>query len=265
MSDAYWVQHGVQGAAVTKVGRREGAGAVPIRQVGRWFERVHLAALSNAPTVEVLGANRPLRGGGRTLGELDLLYREGGRVVHREVAVKFYLAVGTGDHPSGWVGPGKKDSLELKLTRLLEHQCTLPSRACEAGAWPEELPFPDVTEVLLLGALFSPVGQPRLPQGASQNAEHGRWYDASEFAERFDDASWCVLDKPWWLSPEHAREAVSTSARELVKDLRRPVFVACVSGGVVERAFVVPDGWFEDLVRPRGGPKPPRLGRGRAE
>ncbi|MBV1859596.1 MAG: DUF1853 family protein [Nannocystaceae bacterium] len=249
MANTYWTQRGTQGASLAGMRAVEGQGAEPIRQVGRWFERVHLAAMRSTAGIEVLAANTPLRTTGRTIGELDVLYRRAGMVVHREVAVKFYLAAKPGGKPSAWIGPGKRDRLDLKLDRLTTHQCAVASEARALGAWPEELPFPDITEVLLLGALFSPADDQRLPRGANARADHGRWYYASDFVDRFADDPWCDLDKPWWLSPAHAREATMISARRLAAGLRRPRFVARVSTEV-ERAFVVPDRWWSDLGMP---------------
>lgn len=253
MSNAYWAARGTRSASI-EVGAVEELveeGVRPNRRLGRWFERVHLAALQSAPGIEILSANTTLRApksmGGRTLGELDVLYRQDGRVVHREVAVKYYLAAKPGSQPSAWVGPGKRDGLQRKVERLATHQTTVAHQAREAGAWPEDLPFPDDTEVLLLGALFSPADDPRLPVGANPNADHGRWYYASDFAERFEHRPWRRLDKPWWLSPEHARGQATSPATQLAGSLDQPLFVARVSDDDVERAFVVPDGWWADL------------------
>ncbi len=246
MRDTYWTQRGTAVASVVGLGRSGGQSPAPIRQVGRWFERVHLTALRGMPGVEVLAANEPLRDGNRTIGELDVLFRRDARIVHREVAVKYYLAAKPGTHCSAWLGPGKRDRLDLKLDRLATHQITVARQARDAEAWPENLPFPDETEVLMLGALFSPRGEKRLPEGAHEEADHGHWYFASEFAETFGDAPWCDLEKPWWLSPEHARGEPSKAARDLVRGLRRPALVARVDTEV-ERAFVVPDGWWDDL------------------
>lgn len=246
MTSAFWAEHGVQAATMRHAGPADGVHEGPVRQVGRWFERIHLAAMRSTEGVEVLASNLAVRKGGETLGELDLVYRHGGRVVHREVAVKFYLAAKPGDDPSAWIGPGRRDRLDLKLGHLAKRQLTLPRRAEAEGAWPEELPFPDRSEVLLLGALFSPPDDLRLPSGAEKDATHGRWYYARDFAERFGDAPWGVLEKPWWLSPEHARDAPTQTATALAGGLSRPVFVGREGDGV-ERAFVVPDGWWSGV------------------
>ncbi len=244
MSADYWGAHGAQPAEPRMLDAVAELGAEPApRQVGRWFERVHLAALQSTDGVEVLASNRALCGGGRTLGELDVLYRAAERVVHREVAVKYYLAVGDGDDPSCWIGPGKRDRLDRKLDRLVTHQLALSELARAQDAWPDDLPVPDRVEVLLLGALFSPPESPRLPHGAEAAAEHGRWYFASDFADRFGEAPWVELEKPWWLSPQHARGFAAqpaTGLAALVAQRKRPMFVARPSG---ERAFVVHEGW----------------------
>lgn len=249
MTPSFWSEHGAAAATARHAGPGVGAGCEPVRQVGRWFERVHLAALHAAEGVEVLAANRAIRHGGDTLGELDVLYRHGGRVVHREVAVKFYLAADAGDDPSAWIGPGRRDRLDLKLAHLANRQLTLPERARAQGAWPEDLPFPAQSEVLLLGALFSPPQDVRLPRGAERNAAHGRWYYAADFAQRFEDQPWAELDKPWWLSPEHVQLAPTRPASVLAQGLSRPKFVGRVDDAV-QRAFVVPDGWWSDRDRP---------------
>ncbi len=196
MSDRYWAQRGTLAASLRGVGDGRGQEAEPVRQVGRWFERVHLAALRSTPGVEVLAANEPLRASGRTIGELDVLYRHDGRIVHREVAVKFYLAARPGTEASAWIGPGKRDRLDLKLDRLATHQVTVAKQARAVDAWPQRLPFPRVTEVLMLGAFFSPAGEMRRPQGACADAEHGHWYFASDFATRFGDAPWDEVERP---------------------------------------------------------------------
>lgn len=246
MSEAFWAQHGIRAALPPAQRVQVGALAqdAPPRQVGRWLERVHLWALQHQPGVEVLAANHPLRGAGRTLGELDVLYRERGRVVHREVAVKFYLAAAPGSSPCSWIGPGKRDRLDRKLGRIVDHQARTPALARAHDAWPDTLPSPDVTEVLLLGMLFSPCDAVRLPEGASPQAPHGRWYFASELAERFGDTPWCVLPKPWWLSPAHAHAQPTLAAHAIAATLERPAFIGRVHEHGVERAFVVPDGWW---------------------
>ena len=246
MTSAFWAEHGVSPATTRHTGPGDGTDCDPVRQVGRWFERVHLCAMRSADGVEVLASNLALRNAGDTLGELDVVYRHAGQVVHREIAVKFYLAAKPGDDPSSWIGPGRRDRLDLKLGHLAKRQLTLPERARDEGAWPEDLPFPGRSEVLLLGALCSPSDDPRLPSGAETNAAQGRWYYAKEFAERFGDAPWAVLDKPWWLSPEHARQAPAQAATALAEELRSPRFVGRV-GKAVERAFVVPDGWWSGI------------------
>lgn len=250
MTDVYWRGRGTRAASLDGFGRDgqqgDGISDKPMRRVGLWFEHVHLAALRNTAGVEILAANSAMHADGRTMGELDVLYRKDGRVVHRELAVKYYLAARPGRAPECWVGPGRRDRLDLKLDRLATHQLTLARRAREQGIWPEELPFPDETEVLMAGALFSPVDDVRLPHGANSAGEHGRWYYASDFAERFGNAPWCTLDKPWWLSPDHAREQPTVPANMLASELHRPRFVARMSAEV-ERAFVVPNGWWDAL------------------
>ncbi len=220
-----------------------------VRQVGRRFERVHLAGLEACDEVEMLAANRPLRAQGRTLGELDTLFRWRDEVVHREVAVKFYLAVGSEDEPAAWIGPGRRDRLDRKLDRLSDHQLALPERARRAAAWPEDLPFPDRSEVLLTGMLFAPPGASRVPRGAAPTVTTGTWWYASDFARRCGGQGWAEVVKPWWLSPQHVLDlplepGAAIAAR--VSADARPRLVGQAQGTTIARAFVVPDGWWDD-------------------
>ncbi|MEM6958787.1 MAG: DUF1853 family protein [Myxococcota bacterium] len=243
---AYWTARGTRAASLPLAIPEANDRAEVPRKVGRRFEDVHRYALERTPGVRVLAANETLRAERRTLGEVDVLYRHEGVVVHREVAIKYYLAARPGREASAWVGPGRRDRLDLKLERLATHQTTLARRAKAMNAWPDHLPFPERTEVLLLGALFSPPEDIRLPEHANADIEHGRWYEATDFRARFGAERWAILEKPWWLSPQHARHAPVVRAAALAESLRGPRFV-CRIRSPDERAFVVPDGWWKDL------------------
>ncbi|MFU1922732.1 DUF1853 family protein, partial [Klebsiella pneumoniae] len=52
--------------------------------------------------VRLIAANLPVRDGGHTLGELDLLLRDDDGIHHLELAIKLYLGPQSG--PGDWLG-----------------------------------------------------------------------------------------------------------------------------------------------------------------
>jgi hypothetical protein len=219
----------------------------PNAKVGRHFEALHDLALGCVEGVELLATQRPLRTQGQTLGELDALYRLAGEVIHREIAVKYYLGVEDSTDHGSWWGPSRRDRLDLKLARMTRHQLRLPQLA--QHCWPEALPPPQRSEALMLGVFFRRPGQTTLPQGADPSVECGIWCEHSDFdALNEPDDAWARLHKPWWLSPEQARFAPAwtpQAARQHLEDLTHPVLLSRTRSGVVQRVFVLPDGWWE--------------------
>ena len=94
-------------------------------------------------------ANLPVRDGGRTLGEFDLLLRLDGEPWHVEVACKYYLVVGRqavgADLHDAWLRKFAKLEQQLRLSRHPLAQAVLPAgwQNCQVGS-------------LLRGRFFSP-------------------------------------------------------------------------------------------------------------
>src|SRR3546814_5812329 len=101
------------------------------RRLGLYYERLWQFAVQHAPGIELIAANLPIRHQGQTLGELDLLLRDGDGIHHLELAIKLYLGPqnGNGEEAAQWLGPGCHDRLALKLAHLRENQ--LPNRSEE--------------------------------------------------------------------------------------------------------------------------------------
>lgn len=244
MSDAFWQTRGILAASPPVLQPPWDPSCVlPARQVGRYFESLHRAVVGSHHAI--VASQRTIDVGGRTLGELDILYvAPDGAVVHREVAVKFYLGLGGRAEHHRWLGPHKRDRLDLKLARLIQHQLRLPSLAHAAEGWPSALPFPDRSEVLLCGAFFVHPDANARPEGADPGVELGFWCYASELASL--GSAWAYLPKPWWLSPRQVEFEPWTNAdavAQRVEAERRPAFV----GDRGRRGFVVPSGWWDDV------------------
>lgn len=257
----YWQQQGVQAAACA------GWRVPPVDELfpfndpnpwwlaklrlGHYFEQVHASLLRAQPGVVIHALNYPLQTAGQTLGELDCLYRTAaGDAVHREVAVKYFLARKDSGDACDWVGTSKVDRLDLKLRKLANHQAQLSILAHRQNAWPSSLPLPDRREVLLLGAFFRHPSFIAWPDVVGPHAERGFWCDSDEFAEQGQRQTWKCLHKPWWLSLEHRAQAPAFSAPEIatiVAQAHRALLVVSATTDdhptLSGRGFVVPRGW----------------------
>lgn len=231
-----------------------------IRRLGLYYERLWQFALGQAPDIDLLVANLPVRQGGQTLGELDLLLRDEEGVHHLELAVKFYL--GLGDDSSAhdrWLGPGSHDRLDIKLQRLCEHQLALPSTPA-AQELLSELTCCEITSALWLGGyLFQPMPHGcEPPAGANPRHLEGYWlrhHDWPGPPGHDQYRHWQPLPRPAWLAPARLRHEAIWSGAEFDKWLdevagqRQAKLLVRLEPDAngnwleQERLFLVPDGW----------------------
>lgn len=231
-----------------------------IRRLGLYYERLWQFALAQAPDVELLVANLPIRQGGQTLGELDLILRDAEGVHHLELAVKFYLGLQTGDRRrhDHWLGPGSHDRLDIKLQRLCEHQLRLSSSQ-QAQALLTELTCRQIKSALWLGGyLFQPWQDGcEPPTGANPMHLGGSWLRLCDWlhsAVTDSDAQWQPLPRQTWLAPAQLEDSQLWQAEDVqqwIVDANRSQarLLARVEpdadGHWVERErlFVVSDSW----------------------
>ena len=233
-----------------------------IRRLGLYYERLWQFAVGQAPDVDLLVANLPIRNGRQTLGELDLILLDAEGVHHIELAVKFYLGLETGDRQRHdlWLGPGSHDRLDIKLKRLCDHQLKLSSSDC-AKALLSELTCRDIDSALWLAGYLCqpwPTGcEP--PAGANPNHLSGHWMRRHAWIDsaQLETTCWQPLARHAWLAPAQVEtgqmwerddvnrwinEARSQQARLLARMERSP-------GGrwiERERLFIVPDSWPDE-------------------
>jgi hypothetical protein len=231
-----------------------------IRRLGLYYERLWQFALAQSPDVDLLVANLPIRQGGHTLGELDLILHDAEGVHHLELAVKFYLGLETGDRREHdhWLGPGSHDRLDIKLQRLCEHQLQLSSSA-HAQALLAELTRLEIDSALWLGGyLFQPwpTGcEP--PAGANPRHLAGRWLRQRDWMHSTvarGTARWQPLPRQAWLAPVQVSDSQVWPSEEVErwvgevngKQARLIARIELDTDGrwvERERLFVVPDGW----------------------
>jgi len=223
------------------------------RRVGHYFERLVLFWLQHVRGVEVVGAGVQIKDGKRTVGELDFLFRDEGRVLHHwEAAVKFFLHDPSRADTSHFPGPNTRDNFERKSTRLFEHQLQLSRQS-----------HPEVSQrgALVRGRIFYHplVAKPEvLPDRMAADHLQASWIRADELhliKERWSDHVATITQKPLWLTMPIDAPAVSTG--QLIDGLRyrftqsdRTAMVALrdpTTGVEQQRLCVVPTDWNATL------------------
>lgn len=188
------------------------------------------------PHYRLLARNLPIDREGRRFGEADFLveHKPSGRLEHWELAVKFYLGL---EHDC-WLGPGRRDRLDLKLARLATHQLRLPLR-----------PRPARRRCVLKGRLFRPA-QPLGEQAGPC------WWRLDDLLA--DPAAphwrWLPLPRDAWLAPPtddalaaayRQAQPLTALAPALARDDRAWLVLAWDAEGHCHRGAVAPPDWPE--------------------
>jgi len=221
-------------------------------RLGNYFETLWRFWLNSNQRYQLLFANLPLHSGSRTLGEFDFLVKDKktGRTLHWEIAVKFYLGVADTSQPANWLGPAQQDRLDVKTSRLLNHQGRL-SQLPEATQLFKQLNIQvDETWLILKGRLFYPVGiSANTPHGAYSDHLRGFWINQRSLSA-LGASSWLPLERHQWLAPlTQIDPAICLENGTLMEKWQHtppqyPVCIASVIDGVeVGRGFIVADNW----------------------
>ena len=171
-------------------------------KVGAYFESLIQFWLTQICQFDLVAAGRQIVIDGRTVGEIDFLYRDDtGELIHLETAVKFYLAHRVPGRCS-LIGPNANDDFAAKLDRMCDHQLPLSERY---------LPKVVRRVALVKGVIFyrSNDGALVMPDGLSNRHRRGIWIYENEM-DRLrhqleaiaDPRSWSfsLMRKPYWLS-----------------------------------------------------------------
>ncbi|MEM6582486.1 MAG: DUF1853 family protein [Pseudomonadota bacterium] len=242
----------------------------PAKRLGIYFERLWQFFLKEDPRFELVAHNLPVRDGGATLGEFDIIYwcHQRCNHVHLELAVKFYLGHNSGNHVENsssrksqwrqWLGPNAKDRLDIKLNRLQQHQSVL-GRLPQAQAQLAALGVGTVIpEVAIKGYLFAPLSPTMdTPLGYNPRGTMQRWLSIEQLnasAAELQGDYFLPLPKARWLSPVCAaplkkcvsRSQLTTTLRSLLAETEgRPQLTAALDadGSELYRFFTTPEHW----------------------
>jgi uncharacterized protein len=228
-------------------------------RVGQYFEDLVHFYLKAVRNYEIVEHGLQIQEGGRTVGELDFLYREAdGGLHHCETAVKFYLYIPeSNESGSQFIGPNAADNFERKTQRLFDHQLKLSE---------ERFPMVVKREAFVKGRIFyHPLkdAPEELPTALAADHLRGVWIRESELEwlkSSGADAKFRAARKPLWLAPDVATvddselrsvDEICDQVRQHFTERRTPQLINAlvVCDGVwleSQRIFVVSDQWPND-------------------
>lgn len=211
------------------------------QKLGHLYEDALAVLLESTPRYNVLAQSLPIReDAGHTLGELDFVLRDlvSDRLIHLELAVKFYLAVET----EGGVllpGPDARDHYFRKLEKMRSHQLLLVDKFRDL--LPEKFRQEEiVVRQLVHGCIFNHVHatSPVQADFLNPNGRRGKWLHAEKCAEYFGgNALLEIIPKSLWpasmeiiagleLEPWQPEEAMDRCVMVRVDRGHCPYFIA---------------------------------------
>ncbi|MDA7881343.1 DUF1853 family protein [Akkermansiaceae bacterium] len=224
------------------------------QKLGHLYEDALSILLQGSPSLELLDKNLQIRKDiHTTVGELDFLLREKATetLIHLELATKFYLAV---DTPTGLAlpGPDARDNYFRKLSRLREHQLTLPSRFRDylPEAYRNE---PIQTQQLIYGCLFDHINadQPARPEFINPNCRRGSWLHEHEVSNYFPrSTTFHLIPKFLWPVPFEFLDKIPLNPWLPGESLDYCVMIRATDDPIPY--FIAPDSYTSTLItRPR--------------
>lgn len=215
------------------------------RRLGEYFECLVGFWLAHSPTIELLYRNTQIRDANKhTLGEADFIFRDlpSNKIIHLEVAIKFYM--GTEDiHDMGnWYGPGLRDKLLEKFEHLVNHQTQLSRKH------PELMPIPiDESWCLLKGRMFYENLNAAAPDFFAKNHPRGEWQMKDQWQTSKSARQYLPLSKSDWLSEIQALD--EEDQNKLTTELTTGHFPECyahIENGIeYSRLFLLPEDFWE--------------------
>lgn len=221
-------------------------------RLGIYYENLVNYILSNLSQPADIYRNIQVKKEKRTLGEFDFLIRQACQNTHLECAVKFYLRTGDGSELCHFIGPGKRDRLDLKWNKMLNQQSQLSGTSEGAKVCVELNVACPVKKLLIQGYLFHPFQQQDCPSlHPDINPQHlkGWWLYAQELSQLGKEGLFVELRKPYWLTlPAEAECLDYAELVERIAEAGSPLLVARVEKGKIglkelDRGFVVPNHW----------------------
>lgn len=186
------------------------------------FERLLAFWFDSDAAIDLIDADRQVfeNQTGRTQGQIDFVLGYGGETIQLEVAVKFYLDLGTASIDR-YVGTDLSDRMADKLSHMLFHQRCVRS---------PEVAEPDRSVVSMRGTIYQPLLEANLRD--NRRLPRRWWCDLALFRRLTFDGMcspdeetpvthWTVGGPALWFSPVLSEEVVWLAPDELEYQLER--------------------------------------------
>jgi len=194
---------------------------------------------SVSPNYKLLAQNIQLNefvdGQKRTIGEVDFIIEElkSGKIIHLEVAVKFYLGTAPYTDLYRWFGTNLNDQLGRKLDHLKQHQTQLLINYSDKISYSI-----DERHCIIKGRLFYPEDQKTAPKGIAKNHLRGRYLFQQEDSI---PSKLILLEKMEWLA-EFTPKDISghTIQNDFSKSKRSHCYAEIINNTEFQRIFCLP-------------------------
>ncbi|NRQ02576.1 DUF1853 family protein [Marinobacterium sp. xm-d-530] len=230
-------------------------------RLGVHFEDLFELHLKTFPQITDLNSHIQIIDNKKTLGEADFLVCKDGDWQHIEVAIKFYLRVGSSGQMSDYLGPSLTDSLDRKITHIENKQLKLlESEPAKRTLQSVGVDSAVKSYAQIFGWLFYHVSdnQSKIPDNIHPQHPRGRWLCVNElvaFLDEYPDTVRFLIPSrsEWLISPSHIYD-IAVSKNQLLKraetviDRPQQLFVLLGEGRsrqLVERLFIVPEAWVD--------------------
>lgn len=131
---------------------------------------------------------------GITLGEIDFVFEWEGRVIHLELAVKYYLAESNKDDYDCWIGPNARDNLANKLMKAKHTQLPL----LNSSAFQQSVGLSATSFLFMKGVFFTK--QSFEPGWKNPKADFGNYLYVDELEQSGFEKDLTVLERPNWMA-----------------------------------------------------------------
>jgi len=240
------------------------------RLIGKYFEKLVEFWLLGRKDIKLIGSNIQIINMNKTLGEFDFIYKDlvTNRIIHLEVAGKFYLAEKNNSEWSNFIGPNGIDNLKSKLEKMQNDQIPLSKNDIAKRALSKlGITTGLISKVILKGYLFYHLkyfekDNFAVPYYAEPSHLKGWWLRENEIEllENFLGKQWIVVPRKNWVSRVYNcnteklldRKTLLFELKKYFLTNRYPLLIAELSrnssGCLLEksRGFVVSNTWPND-------------------
>lgn len=219
----------------------------PPTYLGHYAEIFAFHEIERNPSIIQYWENIQINNEERTIGEIDAILKTNNRVLHLEIAYKFYLF--DPEHGSNelehWIGPNRRDSFVKKLNKIRQHQFPIiKTPEAEAKLNSLGIPTPDVQSVNFKGQLYLPNNCTSTPEILNSACIQGVYFHRDELSSLKDCRFYIPKKIGWFIEPyPHVDwigyELFLSVVNDSIKAMKSSLFWYKMKNGELRKAFAV--------------------------